>query len=204
MKIALFGSTGKTGIEVMKQSLEKGYEINAFVRDASKLSETDSKLNTFTGDVNDINTFGEVLNGVDAVVVTLGGDVTTGVKNILENMKLHNIGKIVFMSSYPMSGTPEGINYLKSAGMDELKISELSPMINGKKDQEKMIRESGLNWVIVRPTFLKDEPKTGVYRTLESAEFTAKDGISRADVADFILRVLETNEWDRKIASISS
>ena len=108
------------------------------------------------------------------------------------------------MSSYPMSGTPEGTNYLKSAGMDDVKISELSPMINGKKDQEKMIQESGLNWVIVRPTFLKDESKTGVYKALESVEFTVKDGINRADVADFILKVLETNEWDKKIVSISS
>ena len=52
MKIALFGATGKTGMEVLKQLLQKGYDINAFVRDTSKLPLTDVKLKAFVGDVN--------------------------------------------------------------------------------------------------------------------------------------------------------
>lgn len=204
MKIALFGATGKTGMEVLKQLLQKGYDINAFVRDTSKLPLTDVKLKAFVGDVNNSNSFKDILVGVDVVVITLGGEVTEGIKNIINSMKANGVKKIVLMSSYPMSGSVEGMNYLKSAGMDDAKIGGMMPMIQGKIEEEAVVTASGLNWTIVRPTFLKDEPKTGVYKSVENAEFTVKDGINRADVADFILNVLETNDWDKKIANISS
>lgn len=204
MKITVFGSSGKTGIEVVKQALGKGFEVNAFVRDASKFSITNSNLKTFVGDVNDASTYDQVLDDSDAVVITLSGTVTDGVKNIISGMKAKGVNKIVLMSSYPMSGSVEGMNYLKSAGMDDAKIGGMMPMIQEKIDEEILVSKSGLSWTIVRPTFLKDEAKIGNYRMLESAEFTAKDGINRADVADFILKVLETSDWDNKIANISS
>lgn len=204
MKIALFGASGNTGVQVLNQALEKGYEINAFVRDANKISVKNSKLNIFVGDVTDYGTFGDVFTNVDAVVVTLGGVVANGIKNIIDGMNNHAVKKIVLMSSYPMSGSEEGLNYLKSAGMDEVKINQMMSMINDKKEQEKMITTSGLDWVIVRPTFLNDDQKTGDYKVMENAEFTVKDVISRADVADFILKTLSTSEWSNKVISISS
>lgn len=204
MKIALFGATGKTGTEVLKQSMEKGYEINAFLRDEHKLQVTNSLIKPFVGDVLNTSTFTEVLNGVDAVVITLGGIVAPGIKNIITSMKENKIARIILMSSYPMDGTPEGMNYLKSAGMDEEKIKGMMPMINDKIEQEKIVKESGLDWIIIRPTFLSEGSKTGKYQMLEEADFTVANGISRADVADFILKVLVTPDWDNKIVSISN
>jgi len=204
MKIALFGASGKTGTEVLKQLLEKGYSVNSLVRDASKLSITNPNLKIFVGDVNNTSKYTDLLAGCDSVIITLGGDVSEGVKNIVSSMKVVGNNRLILMSSYPMSGSVEGMNYLKSAGMDDAKIGGMMPMIQGKIDQESMVSDSGLNWTIVRPTFLSDRPKTGDYRILEKAEFTSKDGISRADVADFMLKVLESSNWDKKIVSISS
>lgn len=205
MKIAVFGATGKTGIEVVKQALEKGIEVNAFVRDSAKLQITDPKLKPFTGDALNPGTLDGCIDGVDAVIVTLSGIMASGLKNIMDEMKTKGVSRLILMSSYPMSGSAEGMNYLKSAGMDETKINQMMPMIKDKEMQEKEVAESGLTWTIVRPTFLKDEPKTGGYTAHETAQFSAAtNGINRADVADFLIKLLSDSTWNNKVVSISS
>lgn len=204
MKIAIFGASGKTGIEVVKQALEKGFEVNAFVRNVNKLQITNSSLKLFTGDVLNPTTFSEVLNGVEAVVITLSGILAGGIKNIIDEMKSKSVKKLILMSSYPMNGTPEAMSYLKSAVMPDEKIQELTPIIDDKIEQEKLVKESGLNWTIVLPTFLKDGSKTEKYQILENAKFTVKNGITRSDVAHFIIRALTENMWDNKVISISN
>lgn len=203
MKIAVFGASGKTGKEAVIQALEKGYQVNAFVRDINKLSISNPELKVFTGDVLDLTTFGQVLMGVDAVLVTLNGIMEEGVKNILQNMRERHVKRIVHMSSYPMSGSQEGINYLKSTGVDEAKIKEMQPIFNDKKAQEELIFESGMTWTVVRPTFLDDNPKTGAYNT-QDIQFNAVNRIARSDVAEFMLTMLTTDEWDNKLVSVSS
>jgi len=57
-----------------------------------------------------------------------------------------------------------------------------------KEVQEKVIRESNLEWVIVRPATLTNGPRTGAYRSgFESGDKSIRGRISRADVADFML-----------------
>lgn len=205
MKIAIFGASGRTGKHVVLQALEKGYLVNAFVRDPSKLQLTDPNLEFFVGDVLKSNTYGHTLDGVDAVIITLDGIMQEGIKNILANMREKHVRRVILMSSYPMSGSPEGINYLKSAGMGQSKIDSLIPVFNDKKTQEELVIESGLNWLVVRPTFLKEEAKTGIYQTEPNIQLTATiNGINRSDVAEFMVNALATNEWDNKVVSISS
>lgn len=205
MKIGLFGASGKTGQSVILECLQKGYDVNAFVRDPGKLKIEDPKLKIFTGDVLDPNTYEMVLTEVDAVVVVLNGLMTEGIKNILSNMRQRHVKRIILMSSYPMSGTPEGMSYLRSAGLDQKKIDEMMPVIEDKKAQEELVMESGLIWTIVRPTFLKDEPKTGKYEISPGVQLDASiNGITRADVAEFIVNALDTKEWDNKLVTLSS
>lgn len=204
MKIAIFGASGKTGRHVVIQALEKGCSVNAFVRDPSKLQIDDPNLKFFVGDVLKPNTFGHALMDVDVVVVTLNGLMAEGIKNIVSEMRLRHVKRIILLSSYPMSGSSEGINYLKSSGMDQQKIESIMPTIKDKKTQEELVMESNFIWTIIRPTFLKDEPKTGNYQVKQNAEFDIKNGINRADVAEFIVEILTSNEWDNKVVSISS
>ena len=73
MKILIFGATGGTGQELVKQSLEKDYEVSVFVRkDASKLGDLADKVTVFTGDVLDIISVKAAMSGHDAVLVALG------------------------------------------------------------------------------------------------------------------------------------
>lgn len=66
-----------------------------------------------------------------------------------------------------------------------------------------MLRESGLAWTLVYPTLLTNGPRTGRYRMGEHLAMKGMAKISRADVAEFMLAQLSTNEWVNRTAVIS-
>lgn len=209
MKIAVFGASGKTGTEVVKQSIQAGYEVNAFVRDPAKMAIKDEKISLVQGDVLDPLAVEKAVEAVDVVVVALGptGDssgmpMTKGTQNIISAMKKFAVERLIVESSYPMSGSSESMTFLKTL-MPEEKIAEFRSVIDDKIGQEKVISESGLSWTIIRPLMLTMEPKTGKYRVGEKLDVKAGDNISRADVADFILKEIKDNKWIGKTVTLS-
>ena len=102
MKIVVFGATGGTGQNVVKQALEKGYQVIAFTRSLQKLGAKGDKLIPFEGDIQNASKVSEAIAGAEAVISTLGPTdnkahwvVTTGTKNILAGMKQHGIARLV-------------------------------------------------------------------------------------------------------------
>ena len=75
MKAAIFGATGSTGIELVKQALEAGHEVTAFVRNPAGLSIENERLIINTGDVFDPASVAEVVKGQDAILCALGAGV---------------------------------------------------------------------------------------------------------------------------------
>lgn len=210
MKIAIFGASGQTGLQVVQQALEHGYEVKAFVRDPNKLPITNAKLEIVQGDVLDPVSVDKAVEGVDGVILTLGSKPDTaptvlaeGTTNIINAMKKHEVKRIIVESSYPMSGSPESIEFLKKSGMDENQIAGMKPMLDDKIKQESETRESGLEWVIIRPMMLTNEAKTGNYRVGEKLDVKPGDKISRSDVADFMLKQLQNNDWLQKTVTVS-
>lgn len=72
MKLVIFGATGKTGQEIVKQSLAEGYEVTAFVRDPSKMTLEDDDLKVMTGDIYEFTAVKQAIQGQDAVICSLG------------------------------------------------------------------------------------------------------------------------------------
>lgn len=206
MKIAVFGVTGKTGMQIVKQVLDLGFEVKAFVRDPGKMTIANEKLEVVKGDILDPETVDSGVSGVDAVLLALGSDkpvLAEGTANILNAMKKHGVKRIVVESSYPMGGSPEGMAFLKSVGMTDEQIEGIKPITDDKIGQEKVVAESGLDWIIVRPLMLTDGEKTGKYRVGEKLDVKPGDNISRADVADFMLKSLKDDLWLHKTVTIT-
>lgn len=209
MKIAVFGATGKTGMQIVEQALAQGHEVKAFVRDPQKMTIRDDKLESVQGDVLEPTSVETAIEGVDAVLVALGAKpdtkatmMTEGTKNIVNATKKHKVKKLIVEGSYPMSGSPESMEFLKGV-MSPEQIAQVRPLIDDKAGQERVTKESGLDWVIVRPLMLTDGAKTGNYRIGESLEVKPGNNISRADVADFMLKQLTSDEWLGKTVIVS-
>lgn len=212
MKILIFGATGKTGMEVVKQALEQGNEVRAFVRNPQKMTINDTKLSVVQGDVTDAAAVAKAMEGVDSVVVALGASanmqtdivMAESTANIIAAMKQHGVKKVVVQSSYPMSGYEDGVAFLKQVGMGDEQIAKMQPVLDDKKKQIELTLKSGLEFVVVKPMMLTDEAGTGKYRVAENLEVKPGDKISRADVADFMLKALTDSQFVGKVVTIAA
>jgi len=107
MKLAIFGATGKTGIELIKQALEQGHSVTAFVRDAARLAIKDEQLTFVTGDVFEPNSVAQAIQGQDAIICALGAgsDIkktnvrTTGTFNIISGMQKNNVKRLIVVTA---------------------------------------------------------------------------------------------------------
>jgi len=209
MKVIIFGSTGTIGKHLIEQSLEKGYEVSAFSRDAEKLQHiTDPKLKTIEGDVLNLDNVQNAINGQDAVCIALGSGKSRkseirsqGTKIIMEAMKINGVKRLTCLSTLGAGDSKIHLNffwknimfgwYLKKVFLDH----EL---------QEELVKNSGLDWTIIRAAAFTDGEKTGNYKHgLSSAIKNLKLKISRADVADFILKQLQTNNYLKQTPGLS-
>lgn len=211
MKITIFGASGATGKNVVEQALAQGNEVTAFVRNPEKMDIKNDKLTVTQGDVTKAQEVENAVAAVDGVVVALGASpdmqadivMEEGTRNIIDAMKKHGVKRIIVQSSYPMSGSPEGVAFLKQMGMGDEQIAMVQPVLDDKAKQEEAIRDSGLAYTIVRPLMLNDDPKTGKYRVGENLVIKVGDAISRADVADFMLKDLTENKFIGKTVTLA-
>ncbi len=207
MKLAIFGATGKTGLELVKQSLKQGHVVTAFVRDPARLVIEDEGLTLVTGDVFDPASVAHVIEGQDAVICALGAGSdlkkttirTTGTSNIISGMQEHDVKRLMVVTAM---GTGESWNRMSLIN----KFFYATLLKNTRKDheaQEIAVKESGLNWTIVRPSGLTDTLHTGVYDVGEDISANTSK-ISRADVADLILKELKENALIGKAVTITN
>jgi len=207
MKLAIFGATGKTGIELVKQALEQGHVVTAFVRDPARLAIEDEGLTLVTGDVFDPASVAQAIQGQDVIICALGAGSdlkkttirTTGTINIISSMQKHNVKRLMVITAM---GTGESWDRLSLVN----KFFYATLLKSSREDhesQESTVKESGLDWTIVRPSGLIDTPRTGVYDVGENIPAVTSK-IARADVADLILKELEENILIRKAVTITN
>jgi putative NADH-flavin reductase len=203
MHIALFGATGGTGRQVLAQALAQGHNVSALVRDPSKLTER-TGLTLVTGDVLDQAATTRCIQGTEAVICVLGSHGSrdpveaAGTRTILEGMRQAGVRRLIAVTSLGVGDSREQINWAFRLIMD----LTLKPIMTAKEEQERLIKDSGLDWTIIRPGGLTDGPRTGAYRY--GRDRSIKGGrISRADVADFVLRQLTDTTFVHQTPAVS-
>jgi putative NADH-flavin reductase len=192
MKLLIFGASGATGHELVKQSLSLGHSVTAFVRDPSRLKINHKSLKVIPGDITSTVDLADAIKGHDVVLSSLGAKnpfkfdpiVVDGVGKIIKVMEEIGVLRFIYLS---FIGTGEGRMH---GGFVIRHVASriLKAEIAGHEAREKMIHESNLNWTIVHAPTLSNGEKKGTYRTgenLSSNSFVVM--ISRADVADFML-----------------
>jgi putative NADH-flavin reductase len=206
MKIAIFGSTGGTGRELIKQALELGHEITAFARTPSKLEDLKHEnLRIVQGDVLDADAVAKAITGQDTVLSALGsptlkaGDTTLsdGTKNIIKAMQEKGVKRFVCETSLGVGDSYGQPGFLFT---NLIVPMFLKHAFADKEIQEADIKASDLDWVIVRPGGLTKGAKTSKYR--HGLDKDIKGQISRADVAEFMLKQISSDEYLRKTPAI--
>lgn len=208
MQLLVVGATGGTGLQIIEQALQRGHFVTAFVRDSTKLSRKHPNLTVQTGDVLKPQTLLQAVRRQDAVICALGSRpgqtdeaVADGTKNLIAAMRQAGVRRLLVVSSLGV-----GTSYEEASLPSKLFIKTvLSGVIAEKEKQEQAIRNSKLDWVIVRPTRLTNGPLTGQYRLGEHLPFPrfSIPKISRADVAAFLLDQLDKDQYLGKALTIT-
>ena len=206
MKLVVFGATGKTGIEIVKQSLAKGHEVTAFVRDPAKMPLESDQLRLVEGDILDVAAVAKAVEGQDAVICSVGTNSlgktivrSEGTDNIIRVMDDNHVKRLLVVSAM---GVGESWSML-SAGN---KIFFNTVLCNTRKDHEKqeaLVKGSDLDWTIVRPSGLTETDLTESYDVGENIR-AETSRIARADVAHCIVKEIEENAYIGKAVTITN
>lgn len=205
MNLLIFGATGETGRELVNQALAQGNAATAFVRDPGKLDIKHPNLKVIEGDVTDTATVERAVQGQDVVFSTLGSrslkknpTLTKGVDTIVRAMEKQGVQRFVYQSSLGVGNSREHLDFLVRYIIIPLVLRNA---IADHTAKEKIVQQSSLDWVIVRPAGLTNGLHTDNYRHGESIHYGAK--ISRADVADFMLKQATDTTYLHKAPGIS-
>jgi putative NADH-flavin reductase len=208
MKLALFGATGPTGREVLRQALERKLDVQALVRNPAKLEVANPKLTVLQGDVLDANAVDRVVQGSDAVIVSLGGKpgdktraLETSTKHIVAAMKKHGQKRLIIVTSLGVGDSAGQAGFLFEKIIVPL---FLKAEFTDKLAQEAVVKASGLEFVIARPGALTNDAAKGMYEAAQKLRKGSPAKITRADVAHFCLEQLQDGKWLGQAVSLSN
>jgi putative NADH-flavin reductase len=209
MKLLIIGATGGTGKELVLQALKHGHDVTALVRNPKKVTVSHERLTIIGGDVLDYNSVERAVQGNDVVLSALGHKrwflpstiLSEGTQNILAAMEKHGVKRFVCETSLGIGDTRGKLGLYYTLFV--------VPFIayfyfRDKEKQERYIKESKLDWVIVRPGQLTNGRKRGTYKHgFDIGNYITTVTISRADVADFMLKQVTDNTYLRRTPGVS-
>ena len=204
MKVIVFGATGKTGRHVVTTALERGHEVTAFGRSADRLDLNSDALEKCKGDVFNRESVNRAVAGHDAAVVCLGStglrDKTTlaaGTRIVVDAMSENRADRLVVLSAAGVDDSWKQIPWSSRLVFRTM----LRNLFADHHAQEAIVKQSPLDWTIVRAAVLKDDPATGSYTATNTARTTK---INRADVAVCLVDQLETAANSRQAISVTA
>lgn len=208
MHIIVFGASGSVGIEIVKQALEKGHRVTAFVRSPEKFPLAENQnLKIYKGDVLNLEDVRKAMHGQEAVLCALrdgkiGKIRAEGTKNILLAMHDSGVKRLICQSTIGAGDSYENLNFMWKYVMFGFLLKRVLPDHNL---QEQYIRQSNVEYTIVRPGALTGGAITNAYKIgfgKDLKKLSLK--INRADVADFMLQQLSASDYIKKSVSISN
>jgi putative NADH-flavin reductase len=208
MKIVVFGASRGVGLQVVKQALEAGHTVTAFVRSPEKFEIKHDNQTVFKGDSMDANAVEKVIGGHEAVISALGPTrppvphmMETSAKNIVAGMKKHGVRRLVSTTGAGVR-QPEDKPKFVDHFIGFLLHLLAKDVVLDSAENVKVIQASDLDWTVVRYPRLVNGEHTRKYRV----GYVDKDSgtqLSRADGADFVVKELVEKKWLRKLPLVS-
>jgi putative NADH-flavin reductase len=207
-KILVLGATGATGRLIVSKAVARGYDVTVLVRSAEKASDLKG-TKVIVGDARDEIVLRQAVKGRDAVVSALGTPaspfrevtlLSIATRALVSAMKAEQVSRLVCIT---------GIGAGDSAGhggflFDNLIFPLLLRKVYADKDrQEAIVRDSGLDWVLVRPSVLNNKPGHDTIRALTDLSSFHGGTISRANVASFVLDQVRDDTWVHRFPLIT-
>jgi putative NADH-flavin reductase len=203
MKIMILGATGSIGRHLVPQALALGHEVTVLVRDPSKLEARHERLRIVTGDALDPAAVDTAVRGQEGVIFSLGRSnhraptamFSDATRILIHAMETQGVRRLVCITGIGAGDSRGHGGFL----YDKIIFPWFTKETYADKDrQEALIRESSLDWIIVRPASFNNGPQPGNLRAVTDLKNITIRSISRADAAGFVLEQLSSDRYLRK------
>jgi uncharacterized protein YbjT (DUF2867 family) len=217
MKVVVFGATGGTGRAAVRELLDGGHEVTAFSRHAERLELHSERLRLVSGDALRPEDVEGVLSGQDAAVVSLGVNdnplkvrllrrsrtptnvCSEGTRAIIQAMHRVGVRRLVVVSAYGVGETREKLPWPFRTVYRLL----LKEQISDKERQEQLVRNSGLDWIIVQPVGLTNGRPHGEVLASTTGE-VHHNTVPRDDVGRFLASVVGGDQFLFRTVALSA
>ena len=206
MRLTIFGATGATGMELVRQGLTQGHALTCLVR-----NPTDAKLPAqviqVQGDVRDVDAVARAIAGSDAILSAVGsrslrerGLLDSASANMLAGMKGHGVRRLIVLGAAGagLRALDSNQSALTRVAFAIVARTLLRHPFQDQEAQERRLQASEVDYTIVRPPRLTNGPYTGRYRIEADTLPPAAKSTARADVADFMLKQLSDGRFVRR------
>jgi putative NADH-flavin reductase len=208
-RILIIGATGRTGRQLVTQALERGFVVTAFARDPSRLEMRHPRLTIAQGNVLDAASIDAAMPGHHAVVSALGhkryfslaATHAEGTRHILAAMQRHKVRRFVCVTSLGLGDSAGRLGMPYNLFIIPL---VLPVYFLDKARQERLIAQSDVEWIIVRPGSLNNGVKRDrVNSGSKVGSYLWTVRVSRANVADFVLNQLTSDAYLRSAPGLA-
>jgi len=196
MRTVVFGASGTTGKEILRQLLDQHHEVTAITRNSDHISLNHDLLNVVEADVTNPESFAGILSHAEVIISALGNSIlakpvcATGISNIIDNMVSDQ--KLIVISAYGANDSNSGF-YAKILRLG------LNRQMRDKDQMEDLITQSEVNYTIIRPTRLTTG-EAGSYQ-VGDVDVGMFPSISVTNVADLVIKSLD--HYDRQVIAIT-
>jgi putative NADH-flavin reductase len=204
MHLLVIGASKGIGLEAVAAALKAGHRVRAFARSADGIAVRHANLEKRRGNALKQADVEAALEGIDAVIQTLGvpardliGPVSLfseATRVLVPAMERRGVKRLIAVTGFGAGDSRVAINWLQ---MGPFRLF-LGRAYDDKTVQERIIKESDLDWTIVRPGVLIPGPASGRYKALAEPSQWRNGFISRGDVADFVVKQVAATQYVRK------
>jgi uncharacterized protein YbjT (DUF2867 family) len=212
MRIVIFGANGQTGRLLTRRVLDAGHTAVAVTRNPDGFPFADPRLVVAGADVRDTSSLVSVVDGADAVLSTLGvpfsvraiDTYSVGIRNVVAAMRKTAVRRLVVVSSTGAYHYPNRVDTPFALRIVEPVITRTigKTTYDDQRRMETIVRDSDLDWTIVRPSGLFDLPEPTNYVAGEVdpiGGFTA-----RIDLADYMTKLAADSSAAGKTVVVST
>jgi putative NADH-flavin reductase len=201
MKLLVIGATGGTGREIVGQAIAQEHGVTALVRSEGAAEPILPGATLVEGDARDETAIVRALAGCDAVISALGTPMSPfrevtllseAARALVSAMNRQNVRRLVCITGVGAGDSRGHGGFFYDRIFQPLMLRKV---YQDKDRQEALVKASGLDWIIVRPTVLNDKSATGnITATVDLATIHG-GAIPRADVARFVIEQTTTDRW---------
>jgi putative NADH-flavin reductase len=203
VRVLIIGASKGIGLETTRQALAAGHDVRALSRSAAAIGFSDPRVEKVRGDALKSQDVKTALSGVEVVIQTLGvglGELfqpvhlfSDATRVLIDAMTTQGVKRLICVTGFGAGDSRASIPWLQRLPFEAF----FGRAYGDKSQQERLIRQSELDWTIARPGVLTNGPRTGRFKILTEATQWRNGVISRADVADFLVSQIEGSQSAR-------